>query len=207
MLADLSIKDYLARTANSEYLPTGGCASALSAALAASLTEMVANLTISGQDSVVIRSQMEEIAQSMKELRKEFTLAIDRDADSYKELFAAYKMPEGASEEIKSKDEQIQKSILIAVMVPFDVAEMAMRMMDLIAEVARQADKKAMIDACAAIIFARSAVLSALFTIRVNFHLLKSKQIVEDLTVKSDDIEKQAIKKEQELLSWVKTKF
>lgn len=44
MLADLTIKDFLAETAGSAPVPGGGSISALNGAIAAALTEMVAHL-------------------------------------------------------------------------------------------------------------------------------------------------------------------
>ena len=46
MLADLTIKDFLAETAGSAPVPGGGSISALNGAIAAALTEMVAPLTV-----------------------------------------------------------------------------------------------------------------------------------------------------------------
>ena len=46
MLADLTIKGFLAETAGSAPVPGGGSISALNGAIATALTEMVANLTI-----------------------------------------------------------------------------------------------------------------------------------------------------------------
>jgi Methenyl tetrahydrofolate cyclohydrolase len=143
----------------------------------------------------------------MNALREEFIQCIDRDVDAYNELLAAHKMPEGTNEEKMSRDEQIQKSVLIAAMVPFDVAEMAMRMMDFISEVAKQADKKLAVDVCSAMSFARSAVVSALLIVKENLLPLKSKQIVQELTKKSLDIENNAVQKEQELLDWIKASY
>lgn len=205
MLADLTIREYLAKTAGRKSVPAGGSASALSAALAASLTEKIANLIASKQEDAEIKAQMEVLSERMNALREEFTQCIDRDADAYQELLAAYKMPEGTDEEQKSRDEQVQKSILIAAMVPYDVAEMAMRMMDFISEVAKQADKTTVTDVCAAMSFARSAVVSASLTAKENLLSLNSKQIVQELTKKSEEFEDLAIKKEQELLDWFKT--
>ena len=46
MLSEMKISDLLEKTASDEPVPGGGSIAALSAALAASLTEMVANLTL-----------------------------------------------------------------------------------------------------------------------------------------------------------------
>ena len=207
MLADLTIKEYLAKTASGDSVPAGGSASAIGAGLAASLTEKIANVIAFKQEDAEVKTQLENIAECMNALREEFIQCIDRDVDAYNELLAAHKMPEGTNEEKMSRDEQIQKSVLIAAMVPFDVAEMAMRMMDFISEVAKLADKKLAVDVCAAMTFARSAVVSALLIVKENLLPLKSKQIVQELTKKSLDIENNAIQKEQELLDWIKASY
>ena len=51
MLSDLTIKEYLEKTAGKNAVPDGGSASALSAALAASLTEKIAKLIASKQEN------------------------------------------------------------------------------------------------------------------------------------------------------------
>ncbi|WP_321519326.1 cyclodeaminase/cyclohydrolase family protein [uncultured Bacteroides sp.] len=207
MLADLTIREYLAKTASGDSVPAGGSASAIGAGLAASLAEKIANVIAFKQEEAEVKTQLENIAECMNALREEFIQCIDRDVDAYNELLAAHKMPEGTNEEKMSRDEQIQKSVLIAAMVPFDVAEMAMRMMDFISEVAKLADKKLAVDVCAAMSFARSAVVSALLIVKENLLPLKSKQIVQELTKKSLDIENNAIQKEQELLDWIKASY
>ncbi len=204
MLSDLTIKEYLEKTAGKNAVPAGGSASALSAALAASLTEKIANLIASKQEDEAAKAEMEEISERMNALREEFTLCIDRDVEAYQELSNVYKMPEETEDDKKDRDEQIQKSILIAAMRPFDVAEMAVMMMDFIFEVAKQADKKTITDVCAAMSLARSAVFGSLLITKENILPLKSKGIVIELTKKSDDFQKLALQKEQELLDWIR---
>jgi len=204
MLSDLTIKEYLEKTAGKNAVPAGGSASALSAALAASLTEKIANLIASKQENEDAKAEMEEISERMNALREEFTQCIDRDVEAYQELANAYKMPEETEDDKKDRDEQIQKSILIAAMRPFDVAEMAVLMMDFIFEVAKQADKMTITDVCAAMSLARSAVFGSSLITKENILQLKSKGIVIELTKKSDDFQKLALQKEQELLDWIR---
>jgi len=204
MLSDLTIKEYLEKTAGKNAVPAGGSASALSAALAASLTEKIANLIASKHEDEAVKAEMEEISERMNALREEFTQCIDRDVEAYQELANAYKMPEETEDEKKVRDEQIQKSVLIAALRPFDVAEMAVLMMDFIFEVAKQADKMSVTDVCAAMSLARSAVFGSILITKENILPLKSKGIVIELTKKSDDFQKLALQKEQELLDWIR---
>lgn len=62
MLADLTIKDFLAETAGSAPVPGGGSISALNGAIAAALTEMVAHLTVGKKKYAEVEGQMKTIA-------------------------------------------------------------------------------------------------------------------------------------------------
>ena len=57
MLADLKVKEFCDQTASSEPVPGGGSAAALSGALAAGLTQMVAGLTIGHQGIMLVASR------------------------------------------------------------------------------------------------------------------------------------------------------
>jgi len=150
------------------------------------------------------KPKWKKIPERMMPCVSEITQCIDRDVEAYQELANAYKMPEETEDDKKDRDEQIQKSILIAAMRPFDVAEMAVLMMDFIFEVAKQADKMTITDVCAAMSLARSAVFGSSLITKENILQLKSKGIVIELTKKSVDFQKLALQKEQELLDWIR---
>jgi len=64
-LQDLTLKQFLEKTAANEALPGGGSSAALSAALATALTEMVAGLTIGKKKYVAVEERMKQIAAEM----------------------------------------------------------------------------------------------------------------------------------------------
>lgn len=134
-------------------------------------------------------------------LREEFMMCMDRELDAYQELSAAHQLPELSPDDIKTKDEQIQKFVLISAMIPYDIAEMTMRMMDFIVDVSLLVDKSERVNICSAISLARCAVQGAIFAVNENVKPLKSKQVIDDLLNKSKEIQEQAISKEQELLA------
>lgn len=207
MLAESSVKAFLDKTAGNEPVPGGGSISALCAAIASALTEMVAGLTIGKKNYVDVEDEMKDIASRMAALREEFIQCIDRDSDAYDKVFAAFKMPKETDEEKEARTQEIQKATLVAAMVPMGVADLSVRMMDLIAVIAHKGNKNAVTDACVAMMNARTAVLGALLNVRINLLSLKDQSIVAELTAQSEEIEKDAIAKEQELLTWVKTQL
>lgn len=66
-LQDLSIKDFLAKTAGSDPVPGGGSIAALCGTLAAALAEMVTGLTIGRKKYADVQAEMEAIAPRMAE--------------------------------------------------------------------------------------------------------------------------------------------
>ena len=204
MLVDLTVKDFLKKTASNEPAPGGGSIAALNAAIAASLTEMVANLTIGRKKYEDKEAQMQQIALSASEYQEKFIKDIDADSDAYNNVFAAFKLPKETEEEKAARSAQIQAATKIAAEVPLDVARYAYAMMDIIAEVARNGNQNAITDACVAIMTARTAVLSAILNVKINLLSIKDSDYIAKTTAEIDELGKNAIAKELELIGFVK---
>ena len=70
-LKDLTVEEFTARTASSAPVPGGGSVAALAGALAAALSEMVANLTIGKAKYAGVEEEMRKLAEKGSELRGE----------------------------------------------------------------------------------------------------------------------------------------
>lgn len=204
MLANLTVKDFLKKTASNEPVPGGGSIAALNAAIAASLTEMVANLTIGRKKYEEKEAQMQQIALSASEYQEKFIKDIDADSDAYNSVFAAFKLPKETEEEKTARSAHIQAATKIAAEVPLDVARNAYAMMDIIAEVAQNGNQNAITDACVGIMTARTAVLSAILNVKINLSSIKDADYVAKMSAEIDELEKNAIAKEQKLIGFVK---
>lgn len=204
MLVDLTIKEFLAKTAGSDPVPGGGSIAALNAAIAASLTQMVANLTIGRKKYEDKEELMNRIVASASELREKFIKDIDADSDAYNKVFAAFKLPKETDEEKAVRSAEIQAATKIAAEVPMGVAQNACAMMDIIAQVAENGNQNAITDACVGIMTARTAVLGALLNVRINLSSIKDEEYVSRMTKEADELERDAIKKEQELINRIK---
>ena len=117
-LTDLSIKEFLAKTASNSPVPGGGSIAALSAAIAASLSEMVARLTIGKKDYDSSKEEMQEIAKDAFQYRERLIRYIDKDSNAYNDVMAAFKLPKSTSQEHKNRKLAIQESLKKAALVP-----------------------------------------------------------------------------------------
>lgn len=203
-LQNLTLKQFLEKTANNEPVPGGGSISALHGAVAAALTEMLANITIGKKNYSAVEETMKLNATKASALRTEFLTDIDRDAEAYNLVFQAFRLPKDTDEQKVLRSEKIQEATKVAAMVPMEVAERAFELLDLISETTRKGNKNAITDGCVAMITCRTAVLGALLNVRINLASIKDERFVKELSEKCNRIEKETLRKEQELMEFVR---
>lgn len=200
MLIDLSINDFLNKTAGSDPVPGGGSIAALNAAIAASLAEMVANLTVGKKKYAEQEELMKAIIAQASEFQKGFIKDIDADSDAYNKVFAAFKLPKETDEEKALRSNAIQEATKIAAEVPMNVARKAYEMMDISVKVAEYGNQNAVTDACVSMMTARTAVLAAILNVKINLSSIKDEIYVAELQAECAQLEKDAVAKEQALL-------
>ena len=203
MLADMTVKEFLDQTASSSPVPGGGSVAAFSAGVAAALTEMVANLTLGKKGYEEVQEEMKEIAGKGINYRKQFVEDIDRDSDAFNEVMAAFKLPKETEEEKEARKNAIQAGSKNATLVPLQVAKNAFEMMDMIEKVVEQGNKNAVTDGAVAAMMARTAVLSALYNVKINLGSIKDTAFVEKVTKEMNVLESKVHEMEQKILAKV----
>jgi len=200
-LVDLNLKDFLARTASKSPVPGGGSIAALSAAIAAALSEMVAHLTIGKKGYETLEEEMHDIAKDASQYRERLIRAIDKDSDAYNEVLIAFKMPKGTDQEQIHRKRAIQEALKKAALVPLDVARDAFRVLELAGKVVKQGNENAITDAAVAVMMARTAALSALYNVKINLASIKDTNFVKDVGNDVNRMESEIVGKEREFLS------
>lgn len=203
MLKDLTITEFLEQTASAEPLPGGGCTAALTAALAAGLTEMVANLTIGRKEFQAVEDEMKKIAKTAADLRKKLQNDIDNDAQAYREVLAAFKLPKNTDDQKKQRSSAIQQAFKTAATVPLGVARDALKIMDLASRAIAQGNQNAVSDGAVGVLASRTAALAALYNVKINLSAVKDPGFVEKLTRESENLETRVIKKEKDILAHI----
>ncbi len=203
MLVDLKITQYLEKAAAGTAVPGGGSVAALNAALAAALTEMVARLTIGKKGYETAERDMQAIADQASLLRQKLTAAIDADADAYSRVMAAFKLPRGSAEQKALRSREIQQATKQAARVPLEVARRALAVLELAGRAVKQGNKNAASDGAVAAMNARTAVLAAIFNVRINLASIKDDEFTAELSREINRLEKQTREEETEILSAV----
>ena len=203
MLSNLKIREFLEKTASNAPVPGGGSIAALSAAASASLSEMVANLTIGRKGFEAIEDEMKEIAKNAFNYRGKLVQDIDRDSNAFNDVVSAYKLPKYTEEDRRNRNRTIQEGLKNAAIVPLGVAKDAFKLMELAKKLVENANRTAVTDAAVAAIMARSAVLSALYNVKINLVSITDKAFVADVAKQVEHMEKETGKREKEILSAV----
>ncbi len=203
MLKDKTVSEYLKKTASGEPVPGGGSIAALSAAAAASLTEMVANLTIGKKGYESVEAEMQEIVVAASKLRDKFIGDIDNDPQAYQEVMAAFKLPKNSAAQKQQRTKAIQNGFKKAALIPMGVAEDGFKIMEFAERVIKKGNKNAVTDGAVAVMAARTAVMAALFNVKINLTAIRDEAFVAELTQKVKTIEHQVEDREKEILSHV----
>lgn len=200
MLAELSIQALLEKTAAAEPVPGGGSMAALAGAVAAGLTEMVANLTIGKKGYEPVSGQMQEIAKQAATSREKMIGAIDLDAEAYQQVVAAFKLPKETDTQKSDRINAIQQALKSAALTPLEAAKESISIMELAGQALRGGNKNAYSDAAVAVMNARTAVLGAISNVQINLADIKDQNFVDTVGKEADELAQKARQLEQELL-------
>ena len=206
-LQDLAVKEFIDKVTGNDPVPGGGSVSALNGSLAASLAAMVANLTVGRKKYAEVNDEMEQISARMTEQSAKLLADVDRDAEAYDRVFAAFKLPKETDEEKAVRTEAVQRETKYAAQVPMEVARTAHAMLPLIDTVARKGNSNAVTDACVAMMCARTAVLGALLNVRINLTSITDEAFVKEMSAEAERLERETLAAEQQVLEYVKTVF
>lgn len=180
MYKDSSLKKYLDDLSAKLPAPGGGSASALSAALGASLISMVINFTLGKPRYARYENELKFILKNSENLRKEFLRLVDLDVLAY-----------------QSKD--IKK----ALKVPMRIAQLCFKGMEFCPALVKKANVNLISDVAVAVILLESSFSSAYFNILINLKTLKDKALFlklnKEFKKKLRQVKKLRLKMEEEI--------
>ncbi|EHL10680.1 cyclodeaminase/cyclohydrolase family protein [Peptoanaerobacter stomatis] len=203
MLKELSVKDFIYETASDSPAPGGGSVAALSAASAAALIEMVANLTLGKKGYEEVTAQMENVKKVAGEYKEKFINYIDEDSDSFNKIMAAFKLPKDTDEQKAERTKVVQEAFKGAATVPLNVGKDAFALLELAKTVVLKGNQNAVTDGAVAAMQARTAVHGAFYNVKINLGSIKDEAFVQNTNSQMKEIEDKVDSIEKEILSKV----
>ena len=173
MTGDKTVNNFLNELASKAPVPGGGGASALAGALAAALGQMVANLTVGKKRYQDVEELMQQHLFRLNVMQMEFAALADKDAEVFAPLAKAYGMPKETPEEIARKEEVMEECLLAATLVPLQIMEKTMDLLDILEEMGLKGSRMAVSDVGVGVQFARTALLGAVMNVYINTKAMK----------------------------------
>lgn len=172
-LIDFTVNDFLQELSSASPAPGGGSVSALSVAMAASLTEMVANLTLGRKKYAEVSDEMAEMKALAAEFTAEAKLLVDLDTEAYVQVMQAFQLPKEAPEEKTIRREAILSATRNAIEVPKRTATLAYEVMKVVQIALAKGNSNTASDGLVASYLALSGCKGAIANIRINLSGLK----------------------------------
>lgn len=189
MLSDKSINSFLENIASKPLTPAAGSIAALSAASAAALTEMAANLTSRKPEYQNISAKMKEIAEECSSYREIFLNDIDKDTKAFKKVIDSYLMKTDTEVEKEIKQKELQDNFKTATEVPLSMANNIVELINIIRFVDKHGCGTSASDVKQAYILAESAVRSSIFLIKSNIVFVHDQDFQSYISKKVDELE------------------
>lgn len=195
-----TLEEFSKETASSEPVPGGGSIAAYSGALAAALSEMVANLTVGKKNYEDVEEEMKLIVEKADMIRKNMLVNIEKDCEAFDKVMEGFKMPKNTEEEKENRKKTIQEGLITAAEVPLEIAKEAFEIMPIAEIMVEKGNKNAVTDGLVSAMLARTAVLSALLNVKINLASIKDEEYVKKTGEIVKNLEKMAVEKEKEIL-------
>lgn len=173
--AGYNIDEYVKELGSKAPVPGGGGASAVAGALSAALAGMVCNLTVGKKSYIAVEDDVKRILEDMNKHMESFIRLSDKDAEVFYPLSQAYGFKPQNDEEKKLHEENMEKLLFNAAMVPLDIMKEAYSMLGAIDFLSKKGSKLAVSDAGVAVSMLRSAVCGAMMNVVINVKYMKNR--------------------------------
>ena len=210
-VSELSIKQFTNELASNSATPGGGAAAALVLSISSALSSMVFNLTIgkkvyNGYNDE-IRNKITEELSNAERLKYEFLNLAQKDTEAFSHVMNAYHMAKSTVEEIKLRDEAIERSYIDAMNVPLSAARKAMHIYECCETAARYGNQNTVSDAGVSCILTNAAIESVLLNVKTNLKYIKDEDIKKSVLKECDEISKESNETKTEIMELINFKL
>jgi len=167
-LVEMTARGFADELSTDSPAPGGGSVAALSGAMAASLTAMVANLTHGKKGYERHLKKMNDVAVRSQELKEELLRFVDLDTAAFNEVMACFRLPKKTTEDKTRRNAAIQDATKNAANVPLQVMETCVKVLELTEVVSKYGNINSISDAGVAALSADTAIKGAGLNVLIN---------------------------------------
>lgn len=178
-LDQLSLRTFMKELSSGSATPGGGSVAALCGAMGASLSAMVARLTLGKEEFRNAWEAMKQVQVEADELAERFLSVAQQDTDAYREVIAALRLPRETEGEKSLREEALQKAMKKAASVPLETLRLSEKLVRMAKEAVERGNPVTLTDAGAAVHLAHAAARVAAYNVRINLATLQDNCLVE----------------------------
>jgi glutamate formiminotransferase/formiminotetrahydrofolate cyclodeaminase len=193
------LDDFLREVASSSPAPGGGSVAAVAGSLGAALCSMVCGLTIGKKKYAEFEEELKTVLEKSESLQKELKELIAKDAESFNAVMDARKLSQRNEEEIARRLNAIQEATKKAALVPIEVMEKSLEVLNLSKLVAQKGNPNVISDAGVSALMARAAIEGAYLNVRINLPSIEDEGFVVSTRGKAEKIKEEAESLSQEI--------
>jgi len=172
------VPDFLNELASARSTPGGGSAAALNGAIGVGLLTMVAKLTIGKRGYEEFDEEMVKVKNQLVPMRERFLALVDEDADSFKEVMKAYKLPKMTEEEREERAKAVSEALKIAAETPFKTTKLALEALRTFRPIVKYGNKGSITDAGVGTMNLDTAFRGARLNVLVNLPNIQDEEFV-----------------------------
>jgi glutamate formiminotransferase/formiminotetrahydrofolate cyclodeaminase len=184
--ANLTVAQFVEKLSSSEPVPGGGAASAVAAAIGASLISMVAGLSTGRPKYAEYEATLARSAVAGRELSVEFLRLADLDADAYAGYAAALKMPRETEQQQAVRKAAIHAAARKAAEAPWDCVRSCARLIEAALALAGRSNVNAASDVLVASLLAEAAARGAAENVLINLPSVGDETFAEAMSLQVD---------------------
>jgi formiminotetrahydrofolate cyclodeaminase len=192
MMTEMSMKQFLAELSSSAPVPGGGGACGYVAAVGMSLGTMVANLTTGKKKYAEYQEEIEGLIDETNRVMEELAECMDKDAESFAPLAAAYGLPKSTEEEVAHKEKVMEAALVTASEAPLAMMEKILEAMKLLDRLSIIGSRIAISDVGVGVKLCQAAMGGASLNVYINTNMMKDPACAAKMNARADELVKTA---------------
>lgn len=188
MMTDMNMNEFLNVLSSKEPVPGGGGACGYVAAVGMSLGNMVLALTTGKKKYAEYQDEIEKLIVRANDLTKELAECMDKDAKAFKPLLEAYGLPKDTDEQLKHREEVMEKALIAASEAPLSMMEVIVEAIGLIDRISVIGSRLAISDAGVGVQMCKAALNGASLNVYINTKLMKDTDVADDMNTRTDEL-------------------